>query len=215
MGTATFFGPPKIETEEVPTAGANPNPIPILIPIPIPNPKPNPNPSPNPNPNPNPSPSPNPNPNQVPTAEAKAAAAVALARTPLLLKFDKEKIYEWQACNRGCRGCNRGCLGGSTRGRCCIPTAPREERQKRSASDASRYQTVLSACTRHALGMQPDVLELPPPDVERTDPYPHYGCTPYGRRSSTWRGQSSGRYYTLRRLWRARYRVQASARIDP
>ena len=153
MGTATFFGPPKIETEEVPTAGANPNPIPILIPIPIPNPKPNPNPSPNPNPNPNPSPSPNPNPNQVPTAEAKAAAAVALARTPLLLKFDKEKIYEWQACNRGCRGCNRGCLGGSTRGRCCIPTAPREERQKRSASDASRYQTVLSACTRHALGM--------------------------------------------------------------
>ena len=26
----------------------------------------------------------------------KAAAAVALARTPLLLKFDKEKIYEWQ-----------------------------------------------------------------------------------------------------------------------
>ena len=58
MGTATFFGPPKIETDEVPTA------------------------------------------------EAKAAAAVALARTPLLLKFDKEKIYEWQACNRGCRGCN-------------------------------------------------------------------------------------------------------------
>ena len=43
---ATFFGPPKVEAEEVKTP------------------------------------------------EAKAAAAVALARTPLLLRFDKEKVYK-------------------------------------------------------------------------------------------------------------------------
>jgi len=48
MGTATFFGPPKLEAEEAKTP------------------------------------------------EAKAAAAVTLARTPLLLRFDKEKVYEWQ-----------------------------------------------------------------------------------------------------------------------